>query len=138
MLEAPWLCTILCFLFTTLDWISWCYVSIGRQVQNDRNAIECCAQSGPKKLTKTYNKGFPNDFTLITMLYCIHLCFMFSLATPPTVEEILDKMNYDLVMSLTVEAPVSTIYRWTNTLVLVVPSALLRSLSVVLLKCLHV
>ena len=33
---------------------------------------------------------------------------MFSLATPPTVEEILDKMNYDLVMSLTVEAPVST------------------------------
>ena len=62
-------------------------------------------------LTKTYNKGFPNHFTLITMLYCIHLCFMFSLATPPTVEEILDKMNYDLVMSLTVEAPVSTIYR---------------------------
>ena len=131
MLEAPWLCTILCFLLTTLDWISWCHVSIGRQVQNDRNAIECCAQSGPKKLTKTYNKGFPNDFTLITMLYCIHLCFMFSLATPPTVEEILDKMNYDLVMSLTVEAPVSTMNRWTNTLVLVVPSALLRSLSVV-------
>lgn len=26
-------------------------------------------------------------------------------STPPTVEEILDKMNYDLVMSLTVEAP---------------------------------
>ena len=35
---------------------------------------------------------------------------MFSLATPPTVEEILDKMNYDLVMSLTVEAPVSTMW----------------------------
>ena len=31
----------------------------------------------------------------------------FPLATPPTVEEILDKMNYELVMSLTVEAPVS-------------------------------
>lgn len=33
--------------------------------------------------------------------------FFFPLATPPTVEEILDKMNYELVMSLTVEAPVS-------------------------------
>ena len=27
------------------------------------NAIEYCA--GPKKLTKTYNKGFPNHSTLI-------------------------------------------------------------------------
>ena len=36
------------------------------------------------------------------------LIFLFVLlATPPTVEEILDKMNYELVMSLTVEAPVS-------------------------------
>lgn len=33
--------------------------------------------------------------------------FFFPIATPPTVEEILDKMNYELVMSLTVEAPVS-------------------------------
>ena len=29
------------------------------------NAIEICARSGPKKLTKTYNKGFPNHSTLI-------------------------------------------------------------------------
>ena len=29
------------------------------------NAIERCAQSGPKKLTKTYNKGFHNHSTLI-------------------------------------------------------------------------
>ena len=43
-------------------------------------------------------------------IYCIHLYVIFSLATPPTVEEILDKMNYDLVMCLTVEAPVSTMY----------------------------
>ena len=27
--------------------------------------IERCARSGPKKLTKTYNKGFPNHSTLI-------------------------------------------------------------------------
>ena len=27
--------------------------------------IERCARSGPKKLTKTYNKGFPNNSTLI-------------------------------------------------------------------------
>ena len=26
-------------------------------VQNERNAIESCARSAPKKLTKTYNKG---------------------------------------------------------------------------------
>ena len=32
---------------------------------HDRNAIERCARSGPKKLTKTYNKGFPNHSTLI-------------------------------------------------------------------------
>ena len=30
-----------------------------------RDAIERCARSGPKKLTKTYNKGFPNHSTLI-------------------------------------------------------------------------
>ena len=33
------------------------------------NAIERCAQSGPKKLTKTYNKGFPNHSTLINYGY---------------------------------------------------------------------
>ena len=27
--------------------------------------IERCARSGPKKLTETYNKGFPNHSTLI-------------------------------------------------------------------------
>ena len=31
--------------------------SIGQQFQNDRNATERCARSGPKKPTKTYNKG---------------------------------------------------------------------------------
>ena len=36
-----------------------------QKVQNDRNAIERCPLSGPKKLTKTYNKGFPNHSTLI-------------------------------------------------------------------------
>ena len=30
-----------------------------------RNAIEHFARSGPKRLTKTYNKGFPNHSTLI-------------------------------------------------------------------------
>ena len=30
-----------------------------------RNTIERCTRSGPKKLTKTYNKGFPNHSTLI-------------------------------------------------------------------------
>ena len=34
------------------------------KVQNDRNAIERCARSGPKKLTKTSSR-FPNHFTLI-------------------------------------------------------------------------
>ena len=34
--------------------------------------------------------------------------FLFT-ATPPTLEEVLDKLNYDLVMSLTVEAPVSEV-----------------------------
>lgn len=38
------------------------------------------------------------------MIQCLVIS---SVATPPTVEEILDKMNYNLVMSLTVEAPVS-------------------------------
>ena len=32
------------------------------------------------------------------------------IATPPSLEDILDKMNYELVMSLTVEAPVSKIF----------------------------
>jgi len=40
-----------------------------------------------------------------TVAYDVFMFFF--LATPPTVEEILDKMNYELVMSLTVEAPVS-------------------------------
>ena len=35
------------------------------------NVIERCARSGPKKLTKTYNKGFPNHSTLINY-YHIH------------------------------------------------------------------
>ena len=30
--------------------------------------IERCARSGPKKLTKTYNKGFPNHSTLISTM----------------------------------------------------------------------
>ena len=30
---------------------------IGQEVQNNRDAIERCAQSGSKKQTKTYNKG---------------------------------------------------------------------------------
>ena len=33
---------------------------------SDRNAIEHCARSGPKKLTKTYSEGFPKHSTLIT------------------------------------------------------------------------
>ena len=36
---------------------------------NDRNAIEHCAWSGPKKLTKTYDKGFPNHSTFINYDY---------------------------------------------------------------------
>ena len=35
------------------------------KLQNDRNSIERCARSGPKKLTKTYKNGFPNHSTLI-------------------------------------------------------------------------
>ena len=31
--------------------------------QNDRNAIERYARSGPKKVTKTYNKGIANHST---------------------------------------------------------------------------
>ena len=40
-------------------------------VQNDRNAIEHCARSGPERLTKTYNKecnGLNNHSNLITNL----------------------------------------------------------------------
>lgn len=42
-------------------------------------------------------------FYIVRIMHFTH----FLSATPPTVEEILDKMNYELVMSLTVEAPVS-------------------------------
>ena len=38
-------------------------------------SIERCAQSGPKKLTKTYNKGFPNHSTLIN--YALGYLFFF-------------------------------------------------------------
>ena len=44
--------------------------------------IERCARSGPKKLTKTYNKRFPNHSTLI---------------------------NYDLVVSDTISRNLNTI-----------------------------
>ena len=40
-----------------------------------RNAIEHCAPSGPKKLTKTYNKEFSqlhNHSTLLIMILWIH------------------------------------------------------------------
>ena len=71
MLETPWPCTILCFLFTNYDWIIHCNVSVGHWIQNDRNAIERCARSGPKKLTKTCNKVFPNHSTLINYMYVL-------------------------------------------------------------------
>ena len=38
---------------------------MGQLLQNDRSAIERCARTGPKKLTKTYDKGFPNHSSLI-------------------------------------------------------------------------
>ena len=59
MVKAPLPCTILCFLFPNCDWINEYDVSIGQQVQNDRNAIERYARSGPKE-----SKKFPNHFPL--------------------------------------------------------------------------
>ena len=38
--------------------------AVGDHLRYCTDAIERCARSGPKKLTKTYNKGFPNHSTL--------------------------------------------------------------------------
>ena len=40
------------------------FLLVNNWVENDRNATERCARPGPKKLIKTYNKGFPNHSTL--------------------------------------------------------------------------
>ena len=40
-----------------------------------QRSIDHCARSGPKKLTKTYNKGFPNHSTLIN--YALGYLFSF-------------------------------------------------------------
>ena len=40
-------------------------------------SIERCARSGQKKLTKTYNTGFPNHSTLIN--YALGYLFSFSI-----------------------------------------------------------
>ena len=46
------------------EYINAMFLLVNNWVENDRNAIERCARPGPKKLTKTYNKGFPNFSTL--------------------------------------------------------------------------
>ena len=48
-------------------------------------SVESRARSGPKKLTKTYNKGFPNHSTLINyavgyLSFSFHLYFFFNLS----------------------------------------------------------
>ena len=46
--EAPRKCTILCFLLANCYGINYCNFSIGQYNQNERNAFERCAFSGPQ------------------------------------------------------------------------------------------
>ena len=69
MLEAPWWCTILCFVLAKCDGIYKWDVFIDQYDQNTRNAIKHCTLSGPQKHITKESDGFQNHSTQLTMFW---------------------------------------------------------------------